>query len=392
MLINCIECGHTVSDKAVSCPNCGYPVTTATTLLPIPVEEVENPKPRTRKKHKKLPNGYGSIKKLSGNRRKPYAAYPPTSGFKLNGSPITMPALGYYDDWYKAFDALREYNKNPRDLSNDNLTYEDVYNMFFKSKYIDNQKRVFSTSTIMSSKAAFKNTQVLHKRIFKTLRKADLQSIVDQCPLKHASLELIVNLYRQMYKFALENDIVDKDYSQFVTINIPDDDEGGVPFSPEELKVLWNCADNATVQMILIMIYSGFRISAFKTMHINLDERYFKGGVKTAASKDRIVPIHPAIYNFVTTLFPQDFNAQYFRIKCFYPTLMSLGILTSSNGIKHTPHDCRHTFSWLCDTYGVDTTSKHMLMGHSLGSDVEATVYGHRNIEQLRAEVEKIKI
>ena len=389
MLIKCIECGHTVSDKAISCPGCGCPVTTVTTLLSV---QDENKKPRTRKKHKKLPNGYGSIKKLSGNRRNPYAAYPPTSGFKLNGSPITMSALGYYDDWYKAFDALREYNKNPRDLSNDNLTYEDVYNMFFKSKYIDNQKRVFSASTITASKAAFKNTQALHKRIFKTLRKADLQSIVDQCPLKHASLELIINLYKQMYKFALENDIVDKDYSKFVVINIPDDDEGGVPFSAEEIKILWDNASNATVQMILVMIYSGFRISAFKTMHINLDEHYFKGGVKTAAGKNRIVPIHSAIYNFVTTLFPQDFDVQHFRIKCFYPTLKSLGILTSSNGTKHTPHDCRHTFSWLCDTYGVDTTSKHMLMGHSLGSDVEAAVYGHRTIEQLRAEVEKIKV
>lgn len=389
MLIKCVECGHTVSDKAVSCPGCGYPVS-ATTALPAVSSETK--KPRTTKKHKKLPNGYGSIKKLSGNRRNPYAAYPPTSGFKLNGSPVTMPALGYYEDWYKAFDALMEYNKNPRDLSNDNLTYEDVYNMFFKSKYTDNQKRVFSKSTITASKAAFRNTEALHKRMFKSLRKADLQSIVDQCPLKHASLELIVNLYRQMYKFALENDIVDKDYSKFVVINIPDDDEGGVPFSPEEIKILWDNADNATVQMILIMIYSGFRISAFKTIQINLDERYFKGGVKTAAGKDRIVPIHPAIYNFVTTLFPQEFDAQHFRIKCFYPTLEYLGILMSSAGTKHTPHDCRHTFSWLCDTYGVDITSKHMLMGHALGNDVEAVVYGHRTIEQLRAEIEKIKI
>ena len=25
-LINCLECDHTVSDKAVSCPNCGAPI------------------------------------------------------------------------------------------------------------------------------------------------------------------------------------------------------------------------------------------------------------------------------------------------------------------------------------------------------------------------------
>jgi integrase len=61
-----------------------------------------------------------------------------------------------------------------------------------------------------------------------------------------------------------------------------------------------------------------------------------------------------------------------------------------SLGMNHTPHDCRHTFSWLCDTHHVDTISKHMIMGHTLGNDVEAKVYSHRTMEQLREEIEKI--
>ena len=56
----------------------------------------------------------------------------------------------------------------------------------------------------------------------------------------------------------------------------------------------------------------------------------------------------------------------------------------------HTPHDCRHTFSWLCDKYGVDMFTKKLLMGHSLGTSVTENTYGHRNLEELRAEIEKI--
>lgn len=32
-----------------------------------------------KKKYPKLPNGYGSIKKLSGKRRNPYGVYPPAT-------------------------------------------------------------------------------------------------------------------------------------------------------------------------------------------------------------------------------------------------------------------------------------------------------------------------
>lgn len=145
------------------------------------------------------------------------------------------------------------------------------------------------------------------------------------------------------------------------------------------------------------MIYTGFRIAAYKTIYYNEAEQYFQGGIKTLASKNRIVPLHPAIQPFA-----KDFSMKYisgseafvvskFR-KDFYKTLGSLGLSTSSSGTKHTPHDCRHTFSWLCDKYGVDDLSKHLLMGHSLGSDVEKSVYGHRTFEELKIEIEKITV
>lgn len=39
------------------------------------------------------------------------------------------------------------------------------------------------------------------------------------CNLKYASLELIRNLYRQMYKYADSQGWCDKDYSQYVKTN-----------------------------------------------------------------------------------------------------------------------------------------------------------------------------
>lgn len=392
MLIACPECGKSkVSDKALACPECGFPI--AATIIPtIPVQECK--KTRSPRKRRKLPNGFGSVKKLSGKRKKPYAAYPPVTEFNLNGSPVSVPAIGYFVDWQSAFNALSDYNKNPYDLSNNNITFAELYELYYKAKYVDNKKKVFSEASKNSTKAAFKNCSILHSKAFKELRKPDLQNCLDSCKLKHSSLELIVSLYHQLYKYALENEIVEKDFSQFVVINTADDDVSGVPFTDLEIKKLWENVNLPYVDTILIYIYSGFRISEFLNIEINLEEKYFKGGVKTSAGKNRIVPIHPAIFPLVEKYDGKTFltiSTSTYR-KHFTAALENLDMIFTSTGLKHTPHDCRHTFSWLCDKYKVDSLSKHMLMGHAVKGDVEASVYGHRTFEELTAEIGKIKV
>lgn len=71
--------------------------------------------------------------------------------------------------------------------------------------------------------------------------------------------------------------------------------------------------------------------------------------------------------------------------KKMYKTLENLGIE------RHTPHDCRHTFSWLCEKYKVRENDRIRMMGHSFGSDITNGKYGHRTIEELREEIEKIR-
>lgn len=384
MLIKCPECQHDISDRAVACPNCGYP------MAYISKAHVH----RAAKRRRKLPNGFGTIKKLSGRRTRPYAAYPAIREYNLNGSPIPVPPIGYYKDYMAAFHALTAYNKNPYDLTAAGLTFAELYHAYFHNKYETPGKRQLSKNTRNATVSAFKNCAALHDRVFRTLRKSDLQAVVDSCPLGHSSLALIISLYKGMYKYALENELVEKDYSQFVTINIPDDNESGEPFTDDELRILWSHSDRADVQMVLIMIYTGFRISAFRNIEIHLDERYLKGGVKTKAGKDRIVPIHDAIFDFVAAFYENfpHFSDAHFREYDFYPLMSELGMAYTASGKKHTPHDARHTFSWLCDAYKVDEVTKHMLMGHSLGRDVERAVYGHRTLDELRAAIDMIQV
>lgn len=352
-----------------------------------------------RKRRMKLPNGFGSIKYLGSGRRNPYAVYPPAVEWAENGKyQITPKALLYAETWEDAYEALTAYNMEKKGKIKINRgafidrtpTFSEVYENFYQEKYCNSPKKL-SKASMNSTKAAFKNCSSLHGVQIGQIRYDDLQSVVNNCKLKHASLELIVSLMHQMYKYAMKYEIVEKDYSAFLYIPIEDDDEFGVPFSEVELKILWQNKSDPVVEMLLIMCYSGFRISAYSDMETNLYERYFKGGVKTKASKNRIVPIHPSIQEITSARYEKfgrnliGMSTHAFRVE-MGKKLKELGIE------KHTPHDCRHTFSMLCERYNVNENDRKRLLGHSFGSDITNQKYGHRTANDLRNEIEKIKV
>ena len=133
---------------------------------------------------------------------------------------------------------------------------------------------------------------------------------------------------------------------------------------------------------------TGFRMQSRRS---GLRRKCFRGGVKTKAGKSRIVPIHSAILPLVERRIARDGELLHGAIseyrKHFKKTLTRLGILGDP---EHTPQDCRHTFSMLCERYKVSENDRKRMMGHSF-TDVTNRVYGHRDLNDLRSEIEKIK-
>ena len=192
-----------------------------------------------------------------------------------------------------------------------------------------------------------------------------------------------------MYKYADANDLCDKKYSDYVQIRIPDDDEHGIPFSDDDLRILWNYMEHPTIEMLLIMCYSGFRISEYIGLEVNIKEKYFLGGLKTDAGKNRIVPIYSGIMPRVKKRITREGSLLPCTTQTFREQMTS--VLSELGLEQHTPHDCRHTFSKLCDDYKIDWKCKKLMLGHSFG-DVTNKVYLHRTLEDLRMEIEKIKL
>ena len=92
MLKLCPECCLQVSDKAATCPHCGYPLKSKSSLPP------------KKKKHMRLPNGFGQISEVRGrNLRKPFRAMV-TAGRTDEGKPIVCPLrpVAYFETYNEA--------------------------------------------------------------------------------------------------------------------------------------------------------------------------------------------------------------------------------------------------------------------------------------------------
>lgn len=384
---------------------------------------------KKRKKYPRLPAGFGSIRYLGSGRRNCYAVHPPATIDAL-GHVNRPAAICYVDDWIKGFTVLTAYKagtytpgmEKSMEVANTGdldilaqriiadystikgveekhpeikeLTFAEVYERFYKWKFEDDKSRTYTKATKASYNAAYKNCSTLHDRKFNSLCYNDLQGVVNSCELKHSSLELIVVLFKQLYKYAIIHEICEDDKSKYVTVNRIEDDENGRPFSDEELEILWENRNDDNAAMILIMCYSGFRISEYKTLSVNLKEKYFKGGMKTESGKNRVVPIHDSVFGFVQDRMDRygcllPYSVSYFRTHHFAPTLERLGITSMP---KHTPHDARHTFSMLCERYSVRENDRKRMLGHAFQDDITNTVYGHRSVDDLRPEIQKIQV
>ena len=335
----------------------------------------------------KNPNGYGSVFKLSGNRRRPWCARV-TDGWTDSGKQIYK-NLGYYEEREDAMIALAMYNNDPYDLDNDRITFSEVYEKWSAEKFPK-----ISDSNIRGYKTSFNKCEPLHGMKFKQIKKSHMQRVIDaNSSLSYQTRMKLKTLFVQLFKFALENDIVEKDYSKFVDAGEQTTKIVRTPFSPEEIQKLWDNIDKPYVDSVLIMIYSGMRVGEMliiRSADINLETRTMIGGIKTKTSIDRTIPIHKKIVGLIDTskeyliTSPTGKKMSYnnYIQRQFTPLMKELGM-------NHLPHDCRHTTATMLDNANVSQILVKRILGHS-SSDVTERVYTHKTAEQLVRAIDKI--
>lgn len=330
----------------------------------------------------KLPNGYGTVTKLSGNRRKPYIVKEGISG--------KQKPIGYAATREEGLMMLAQYNNNPWDIEAEKITFQELYELWLEKRAVK-----LGTSNRNSLKSAYKHCSHLNKMKYKQIKSYQMQDCIDNCGKGYSTQGSIKNLFGHLDRFALELDIISKCCSGLLTSeSIPETSKE--VFTDEEVSKLWENEKLEWVDSVLFFLYTGFRISEMidlKISNVDIEAKIMTGGTKTAAGKNRVVPIHSKIQHIVQRRVEQsksgylfEYNGKKINIsqyRIFWADVME------KLEMKHTPHECRHTFRSRLDSAGANKVCIDRIMGHKSKGTGER-VYTHKNIEELRLNIELI--
>lgn len=408
MLKTCPECGLQVSDKALTCPHCGYPMT----------QNMNNSR-KTRNKRKRLPNGFGQISEIRGrNLNRPFRVLI-TVGKDENGRPICRPLKpnAYFKTYNEAYAALLEFNKDPYDLQTV-MTVKDLY-----ARWSAEHFKTLTISGIRIIEAAWAYCTPLYDMDIRLVRVKHIRKCME-----HGRIDAIGNvklpspvtqtrmksLLTRLFDYAIEYEFANRNYasgfrlSKDVTSDVSTAKKPHIIYTDEEIELLWSmvgksmCAD-----MVIVQCYSGWRPSELfdlKTQNINIEEWTFSGGMKTKAGKNRVVPIHPKIRSIILCHYQQArsshqeylfANAASKKSTCKYEYqgfIKEYSQLLSKLRLdqNHRPHDGRKHFITQAKKYRVDEYAIKRIVGHAI-SDITEKIYTERDITWLAEEMEKIK-
>lgn len=385
MLIECPECQLQISDKAINCPHCGYPL--------------KNNRPYNHsQKRMRLPNGFGQITRIKGkNLRKPYRAMV-TIGKDEYGKPICklLKPESYFESYNDAYKALTEYNRNPYDLGND-ITIEELHELWWKS----NSVLKLSQSTMKVYEAAWKHCSSLKTMMLSEFRMKHLRLLLDS--MENASMKRMVKIvFTRMFDYAVQYEFIEKNIIRDLTL---DDNlavkKNHITFTDDEMRTLWSNTHIAYVNWVLIQCYTGMRpqeLCNIKLADVHLDQNIMYGGMKTKAGKNRAIPIHKNIISLVQKNIENSnkcgsewlitTNKKHLTYNSYQYRFTSLIKLLKLNP-EHRLHDARKQFVTMAKKYNVDEYAIKRIVGHHI-EDITENIYTERELSWLVDEVNKI--
>lgn len=347
----------------------------------------------------KLPNGYGGISKLPGNRRKPWRVRK-TDGWEIVDGKLKQKYIniGYYKTQTEALQALASYNTDPYDLSLSSITLEEVYERWSNEKF-----EQISDSNIKGYKASWKICNPIKDMRIIDIKLDHLQNIVDTSGKNTPTLRKLKVLLNGLFEYAVIHGIITRDRNMVEYINISKAGNPNAtdrkPFSTTEIKKLWAVADsNEYITVILMLIYTGCRIGELlnlKKESVNLRERYFEIAESKTEAGIRTVPIALKVLPFFENWMQKECeylvctpSLKRFDYKNYYDSYWK-PLMHTLNMDEHRPHDTRHTCISLLTAAKVDERFIQKIVGHK-GQNVTRQVYTHLEIEELLKEIDKI--
>ena len=369
---------------------------------------------------RRRPNNTGTVVKLSGKRRNPFCARVMSDERDIITGKKKQICIGTFATREEALNALSIYslkrsnaitNEEARNLAPDlydriqEKTQKRVPTFYEIYQILDDEEfSKLSKSARNGYSSWIKRFENIHNRQINTITLADLQFIFDNDGAANGTQAHMKVLCCKVFEYAVIHQYIprDFDYTSYIRIAEFKQSTKHYPFTVDEVKKLQS-VDTSEAHILLIYIYTGLR--AGELLHISrdnihIDEKcdddgterlisYIVTGSKTAAGKNRIVPIHNDIKQFVIDeLLKPDKRL----IDCTYASLNNTILATANGYLKatHTMHDTRQTFASLCQLSKVDVYARKKILGHKL-KDITFDIYTTASKNKLWTEINKIK-
>lgn len=371
---------------------------------------------------RRRPNNTGTVVKLSGKRRSPFCARVMSDERDIITGKKKQICIGTFATREEALNALSIYslkrsnaitNEEARNLAPDLFdkiqkkaqkkipTFKEIYEILDAEEFSK-----LSNSARKGYKAWIKHFKSIYDRPINNITLADLQFVFDNDSSKNGTQAHMKVLCCKIFEYAVIHQHIsrDDDYTSYIKIADYKQSTKHFAFDIEEIKKLQS-ADTPETHLMLIYIYTGLRVG--ELLHINrdnihIDEKcdddgterlisYIVTGSKTAAGKNRIVPIHNDIKQFVID---ELIEKEKRLIDVSYEWGFNKNIMPMINNMlntNHTMHDTRVTFASLCQLYKVDVYARKKILGHKL-KDITFDIYTKASKNRLWTEVNKIKL
>ena len=336
----------------------------------------------------KNPNGYGTIKHLAGNRRRPFALIISDSGNRR--------AVGFYETREKALAAQAKLYVQRGGYRPRSLTFAALYELWLP---LHAARHDVSQSALNGYRASFNHCRALWEKPVERIRYSDVQSVLDsmkKAGLSYSSRKKCRSLINLLFKFARVNEYASQNFAGMMYIGKNKKVRPHRSFTRQAINRLWK-SDASGVGSVLFLIYTGLRVSEMLNLRkhdVNRRRRFISITRSKTEAGVRVVPVHPLLTPILNAqlatagefLFPAPDGHQmtYAEYRRVWDSVMR------SIHSHYTPHDTRHTFASLLDAAEVNDNARRRLLGHAGGS-ITDSVYTHKTMRQLRAAVEKLR-
>lgn len=338
-----------------------------------------------KRKGLRMPNGYGSIVNLGKNRRKPFGVRITIGWDDENRQKFKY--LGYFKTKTEAMEFLTDFNRNPYDADLRSLTFGEVL-----ERWWEKHQTKIERSTYHNYNNAINKLKSVERIRFKDVKTGILQEIINDCAPSTA--KVVKNILGMVYRYAMANEICDKDYSKLIEVKKQTEKREIVLFTKEEIQLLWRHQGDFRADILLFLLYTGTRITealTLETKNLDMKGRFVIGGIKTENGKNRVIPIHKKIMPIVLTNMGRRYIFPAKRGGRHYSNVLGrvLSEFMRSLGMRHTLHETRHTFTSQCSRLGFDLITTKRIVGHSKGDITER--YTHKTAKDLVDAIDKFK-